>query len=338
MSSQIANQEKTEAPSQTSENTKNIINNIKQALSLNEEDNNQSQNLETSKVSNDSTLTDSSSTSKENNKLNEYLNSYDYFLFEQNFKKYYVDSSKNNNGNYDNYVKNALKLISLIPFRKLFLNERIKEISKKINFENLKNSSDANRKLLILDLDETLIHSDLDFLLKEKNVKYDTVLYFDSEEEKNIPLPIIIRPGIYDFLDYASKNFDLVVFTASDQQYADAIINYIERDKKYFKMRLYRNNCIFIDPGLYIKDLRIFDSFKKLEDIIILDNSLFSFANQLNNGILITSFFDDKEDTFLYNAKEYLEFIKNEKDIREVNKENFRFEEIKEDISRNNNN
>ena len=338
MSSQIANQEKTEAPSQTSENTKNIINNIKQALSLNEEDNNQSQNLETSKVSNDSTLTDSSSTSKENNKLNEYLNSYDYFLFEQNFKKYYVDSSKNNNGNYDNYVKNALKLISLIPFRKLFLNERIKEIAKKINFENLKNLSDANRKLLILDLDETLIHSDLDFLLKEKNVKYDTVLYFDSEEEKNIPLPIIIRPGIYDFLDYASKNFDLVVFTASDQQYADTIINYIERDKKYFKMRLYRNNCIFIDPGLYIKDLRIFDSFKKLEDIIILDNSLFSFANQLNNGILITSFFDDKEDTFLYNAKEYLEFIKNEKDIREVNKENFRFEEIKEDISRNNNN
>ena len=338
MSSQIANQEKTEAPSQTSENTKNIINNIKQALSLNEEDNNQSQNLETSKVSNDSTLTDSSSTSKENNKLNEYLNSYDYFLFEQNFKKYYVDSSKNNNGNYDNYVKNALKLISLIPFRKLFLNERIKEIAKKINFENLKNSSDANRKLLILDLDETLIHSDLDFLLKEKNVKYDTVLYFDSEEEKNIPLPIIIRPGIYDFLDYASKNFDLVVFTASDQQYADAIINYIERDKKYFKMRLYRNNCIFIDPGLYIKDLRIFDSFKKLEDIIILDNSLFSFANQLNNGILITSFFDDKEDTFLYNAKEYLEFIKNEKDIREINKESFRFEEIKEDISRNNNN
>ena len=316
MSSQIANQEKTEAPSQTSENTKNIINNIKQALSLNEEDNNQSQNLETSKVSNDSTLTDSSSTSKENNKLNEYLNSYDYFLFEQNFKKYYVDSSKNNNGNYDNYVKNALKLISLIPFRKLFLNERIKEIAKKINFENLKNSSDENIKLLILDLDETLIHSDLDFLLKEKNVKYDTVLYFDSEEEKNIPLPIIIRPGIYDFLDYASKNFDLVVFTASDQQYADAIINYIERDKKYFKMRLYRNNCIFIDPGLYIKDLRIFDSLKKLEDIIILDNSLFSFANQLNNGILITSFFDDKEDTFLYNAKEYLEFIKNEKDIR----------------------
>jgi CTD small phosphatase-like protein 2 len=322
----------------SSENTKTILNNIKQALTLNEEESNQSSNLETSKVSNDSTLTDSSSLSKESNKMNEYLNSFDYFQFEQNFKKYYVDSSQNNNGNYDYYVKNALKLISLIPFRKLFINEKIKEISKTINFQNLKNESNQNKKLLILDLDETLVHSDLDFLLKEKNVKYDTILHFDSEEEKNIPLPLMIRPGLYKFLDYASENFDLVVFTASDQDYADTIINYIEKDKKYFKMRLYRNNCIFIEPGLYIKDLRIFNSWKNMENIIIVDNSLFSFANQLNNGILITSFFDDKKDTFLYNVKDYLEYIKNEKDIREINKESFRFEEIKEDISRNNNN
>ena len=324
----------------SSQNTKTILNNIKQALTLNEEENQSSSNLETSKVSSESTLTDSSSLSKENNKMNEYLNSFEYFQFEQNFRKYYVDSSQNNNGNYDNYVKNALKLISLIPFRKLFINEKIKEISKKINFQNLKNDkngSNPNKKLLILDLDETLVHSDLDFLLKEKNVKYDTILHFNSEEEKNIPLPLIIRPGLYEFLDYASENFELVIFTASDQDYADTIINYIEKDKKYFKMRLYRNNCIFIDPGLYIKDLRIFNSWKNIEDIIILDNSLFSFANQLNNGILITSFFDDKDDTFLINVKEYLEYIKNEKDIREINKESFRFEEIKEDISRNNN-
>jgi CTD small phosphatase-like protein 2 len=337
MSIQLSKEFQKESQNSSTEKAKTIINNIKQALSLNEEESNQLSNLETSKVSNDSTLTDSSSLSKENNKMSEYLNSFDYFQFEQNFHKYYVDSTQNNNGNYDNYVKNALKLISLIPFRKLFINDKIKEISKKINLNNLKNENKENKKLLILDLDETLIHSDLDFLLKDKNRNYDKILYFDSDEEKNIPLPLVIRPGLYEFLDYASENFDLVVFTASDQDYADTIINYIEKDKKYFKMRLYRDNCIFIDPGLYIKDLRIFNSWKKMEDIIIIDNSLFSFANQLNNGILITSFFDDKEDTFLNNVKDYLEYIKNEKDIREINKESFRFEEIKEDIIRNNN-
>ena len=335
MSTHSSEQTKQDPQNISSENTKNILINIKQALTLNEDESNQSINLETSKVSNDSTLTDSSSLSKENNKTNEYLNSFDYFQFEQNFKKYYVDSSKNNNGNYDNYVKSALKLISLIPFRNIFINEKIKDISKKMNFKNLKNEN--TKKLLILDLDETLIHSDLDFSLKEKSINYDTILYFDTEEEKHVPLPLIIRPGLYEFLDYASENFELIVFTASDQGYADPIIDYIEKDKKYFKMRLYRNNCIFIEPGLYIKDLRIFKSWKKMEDIIILDNSLFSFANQLNNGILITSFFDDKDDTFLSNIKDYLEYIKNEKDVREINKESFRFEEIKDNINRNDN-
>ena len=337
MSIHSSKKSKIEIQCSTSKNTKNILDDIKQALSLSEDESTQSSNLEISKASNESTLTDSSFSSKENNSLNEYLNSFDFFQFEQNFKKYYVDSSKNNNGNYDYYVKNALKLISLIPFQKIFINEKIKEISQNINFECRKYEFDKNKKLLILDLDETLIHSDLDFLLREKNANYDKILYFDSDEEKSIPLPLIIRPGMYRFLDYASENFDLCIFTASEPDYADTIINYIERNKNYFKMRLYRNNCIFIEPGLYIKDLRIFIDLKNMEDIIILDNSLFSFANQLNNGILITSFFDDKEDSFLHNVKDYLEYIKNEKDIREINKESFRFEEIKKDISRNNN-
>ena len=311
---------------------KMIFNNIKQSLSLIEDENKQISNIETfSKASNEST--DSSSSSKEN-KINDFYNSFDYFQFEQNFKLYYLDSSKNNNGNYDIYVKNSLKLISLIPFRKSFINEKLQEISKSINFCNFK----PDKKLLILDLDETLIHVDFDYILKDKIDKYDKILYFDSEDEKNIDIPLIIRPCLYEFLDYASKEFDLIIFTASEKEYADAIIDYIERNKKYFKMRLYRNHCIYLEPGLYIKDLRIFTEHKNMEDIIIVDNSLYSFANQLNNGILITSFFNDKNDSFLNNMRDYLEYIKDEKDIRKINKESFKFEEIKEDIIRNNNN
>ena len=323
------------------ETTSSLISNIRKALALNEEERNNSSNLETSKVSNDSTTSESSSVSKEketnNIQLNDYYNSFEFFQFEQNFKKYYVDSSKNNNGNYDNYVKNALKLISLIPFRNIGISEKIEEIKKNLALSYPQSPFEKNKKLLILDLDETLAHSDLDFSLQDKIKKYDAILHFNSEEEKNIPIPLLIRPWTKKFLDYAVQEFDLVVFTASDKQYANEIIDFIEKDKKYFKMRLYRNHCLFIEPGLYIKDLRIFSDFKKIEDIIILDNSLFSFANQLNNGILITSFFYDLNDSFLENVKCYLEYIKNEKDIRLMNKESFRFEEIKEDIIRNDN-
>ena len=322
-----------------SKTTSSLISNIRKALALNEEERNNSLNLEISKVSNDSTTSESSSISKEketnNNQLNDYYNSFDFFQFEQNFKKYYVDSSKNNNGNYDNYVKNALKLISLIPFRNLGISEKIEEIKKNLTMTYPICPLEKNKKLLILDLDETLAHSDLDFSLKDKIQKYDTILHFNSDEEKNIPIPLLIRPWTKEFLDYAVQEFDLVIFTASDKQYANEIIDFIEKDKKYFKMRLYRNHCLFIEPGLYIKDLRIFSDYKNIEDIIILDNSLFSFANQLNNGILITSFFSDLNDTFLENVKRYLEYIKIQKDIRLMNKESFRFEEIKEDIIRN---
>jgi len=322
-----------------SKTTSSLISNIRKALALNEEERNNSLNLEISKVSNDSTTSESSSISKEketnNNQLNDYYNSFDFFQFEQNIKKYYVDSSKNNNGNYDNYVKNALKLISLIPFRNLGISEKIEEIKKNLTMTYPICPLEKNKKLLILDLDETLAHSDLDFSLKDKIQKYDTILHFNSDEEKNIPIPLLIRPWTKEFLDYAVQEFDLVIFTASDKQYANEIIDFIEKDKKYFKMRLYRNHCLFIEPGLYIKDLRIFSDYKNIEDIIILDNSLFSFANQLNNGILITSFFSDLNDTFLENVKCYLEYIKIQKDIRLMNKESFRFEEIKEDIIRN---
>ena len=325
----MSSQTEKQISKQSSSTEKSTINKIKSALQLTETEENQ---LNNSKVSN--TSTDSASSNSNSNEQN-YFDSIEYLQFEDNFRSYYVDSSKNNNGNYDNYTSNALKLISLIPQTLLKkIPEKVKNISNRINFDSIKNS---NKKVLILDLDETLIHSDIDRLLDQKKTKYDVILNIDSDEEKNIELPILLRPGLFEFLDYASEKFDLVVFTASEKFYADPIIDYIEKNKKYFKMRLYREHCIFIEPGIYIKDLTIFKQYKKLEDVIIVDNSLFSFANQLNNGILVTSFFDDKNDSFLYNVKEYLDMIKDVKDFREINKENFQFETYKENMKKNTN-
>ena len=311
-----------------SSSEQSTINKIKYDLQLTDTEENQ---LNNSKVSN--TSTESSLSSNSNSHDQNYFDSIEYLQFEDNFKNYYVDSSKNNNGNYDNYISNALKLITLIPQTLLKkIPEKVKNISNSINFNSIKNS---NKKLLILDLDETLIHSDVDRLLDQKKTKYDAVLnFFDSDDQQNTELPILLRPGLFEFLDYASENFDLVIFTASEKLYADKIIDYIEKDKKYFKMRLYREHCIFIEPGLYIKNLNIFKPYKKIKDIIIVDNSLFSFANQLNNGILVTSFFDDENDSFLISLKEYLNMIKDVKDFREINKENFQFESYKENILR----
>jgi CTD small phosphatase-like protein 2 len=245
--------------------------------------------------------------------------------FEESFQKYYVDSSQNSNGNFDNYIQSGLKLISLFP--NINYEKEIENISNSFNL--LENKT--NKKTLILDLDETLIHSDLDLIYKNHII----TLYFDSEDddEKNIPIPLILRPGLFDFLNYAKEKFELIIFTASHKNYADKIIDYIEKEKKYFSLRLYREHCIFIKPGLYIKDLRIFKN-RDLKNIVLIDNSIFSFAHQLSNGILVTSFYNDDNDFFLYNLKEYLSYcIEDCKDVRIVNKEQFKFEEYKNDLT-----
>ena len=313
-------------PQKELNHNKNMIATIKESLDLQEQDSKEINDIDAdSKYS----VTTSSNSSEDN-----FLNSFEYFIFEEDYKKYYVDSSKNVSDNFDVYVKNALKLISVIPFNKLNIESKIKNISNEFykNYKNiLSTKPENNKKTLILDLDETLIHSDMDFLSKTKN--YDTKLeIFDEIENQKESIPLFLRPGLFEFLEYASKNFELVVYTASEKIYADAIIDYIEKNKKYFSMKLYRNSCIFIEPGLFIKDLRIFLPYRKMEDIIFVDNSLFAFCNQLNNGILITSFFEDKNDDFLQNLEGYLEMIKNVNDVREINKQSFQFEEYKRDI------
>lgn len=305
---------------------------------------NQNENLELSKNSTDIENINSSNQqgneSEESNLLlfyeedsneNEKMTKDEQKTFENNFNKYYVDSSKNTNGNFDTYIENGLKLISCLPDEKTY-SSQIEKIKEKINIPPLK-PNEEDKKTLILDLDETLIHSDLDFIYDSHDV---TLSFKDCEEDSHemIPIPLILRPYLKEFLDFVSEYFELVVFTASYKSYAEPILDYLEKDKKYFKIRLFREHCIRIHNCLYIKDLSIFEGKRKMENIVIVDNSIFSFAKQLNNGILVTSFYNDINDSFLSNLCYYLkEYILPSKDVRKVNESSFGFVELSKKLS-----
>jgi len=100
----------------------------------------------------------------------------------------------------------------------------------------------SNKKFsLILDLDETLIHFSMN----------------NSKENKGT---LSLRPGIFEFLDKLSKYYELMVFTAATNDYADPIIDAIERNKKYFDYRFYRQHASIINND-FVKDIT------KLEEI-----------------------------------------------------------------------
>ena len=162
---------------------------------------------------------------------------------------------------------------------------------------------------VVLDLDETLIAFE-----KDENEDNEDEEYEEKEDIKKM----IIRPGLYEFLDGLTKlNCELVLFTSSNRNYADNYINEIEKNKKYFKKILYRENCVLIGSA-YVKDLSKLG--RDLSKVIIVDNDLACFYLQQENGILIKPFLGNKDekDKTLNNLYDILSgIIKNKfQDIR----------------------
>jgi CTD small phosphatase-like protein 2 len=103
-----------------------------------------------------------------------------------------------------------------------------------------------------------------------------------------------MRPYLQECLQRMAELYEVVVFTAGLQDYADKILDKVDPERKLIKKRLYRNNCINVEE-YFIKDLDIFlDRDKK--DIIIVDNSIMSFAFDLDNGVPINSYMGTEED------------------------------------------
>ena len=274
-----------------------------------------------------------------------------------------ISCTENISGNYDNYIKSTLSHIARmkdIKFNYALESPLIYDKLPKVEIEKI---SLSNKKLLLLDLDETLIHSDFsEQFLDNENIKYDGIISFlldnsyrkignkndeidtnitydeskeDSDEKKLNSVGIFIRPGVQKFLDEVSKYFEVGIFTASIPEYADAAINYLDPENKYIKLRLYRNNCINVGNLFKVKDLRILKNIN-IKNIVLVDNNMYSFIPQLNNGILINSFYYDKEDKELDNVLRYLiDYIFPADDVRKINGQFFGFKTILDDISKN---
>ncbi|OMJ80151.1 hypothetical protein SteCoe_19696 [Stentor coeruleus] len=181
-----------------------------------------------------------------------------------------------------------------------------------------------NKKTLVLDLDETLTHS----------VKNSSQSHVRVKITEDSMVNINIRPYAQDLLKVASQDFEIVIFTASQYKYANAILDHLDPMKKYIHYRLYRENC-YEFQGHFIKDLRILGN-RDMKDIIIVDNSLVSFALQVDNGIPITTWTMDLKDTQLRLVMEYLRVIKTARDVRQVNRNVFGLSKlVKDSLSEN---
>lgn len=103
-------------------------------------------------------------------------------------------------------------------------------------------------------------------------------------------------------------------------------MDYIDPDNSIFDMRLFRDQCYVTPKGLFIKDLRMIN--RDLSKCIIVDNYVYSFGFQIENGVMILPFNGESDDTELLTLSEYLDFLMKQANFRQVNAKHFRYKDL----------
>ena len=183
-----------------------------------------------------------------------------------------------------------------------------------------------SKKLLILDLDETLIHTECVPDDQSHLFEYD----FKMPSDKGSSYYTKKRPFLSQFLDYAFDNFDVAVWTAAGLDYATLVLENIGVDKTKLKFFYTKENCTLrLDyeygphSGQYygIKNLnKIKKKGYNLDEVLIVDDVLATAQNNWGNLVLIKPFTDDDSDTELLKLISYLETLKNSSNVRRIDK------------------
>ena len=166
----------------------------------------------------------------------------------------------------------------------------------------------TQKKTLVLDLDETLVHSQFGPF----NIPSDVVINIEIENELH-DIHVLIRPGVKEFLEKMAEIFEIVIFTASISKYAGPLLDLLDK-KKFCNFRLFREHCTLLNSS-FVKDLKKLG--RDLKDVIIVDNSPLAYLLNSDNGLPIMTWFDDKNDRELYKITPILEFLSMVPDVRD---------------------
>lgn len=166
--------------------------------------------------------------------------------------------------------------------------------------------------LLILDIDETLLHA-----ADEK---------LDRPEDFRVgPYWVYLRPGLSEFLAQVSSCYRLAVWTSSGSDYAAAMRSYFSPDLE-FEFFWSRARCTRVFDGEtmeyeWVKDLKKvrrqgFD----LQRVLVVDDTPKKLSRNYGNLVRIPEFTGDLADEELLHLAEYLTGIKDVENFRDLEK------------------
>ncbi|KAH7105347.1 NIF-domain-containing protein [Auriculariales sp. MPI-PUGE-AT-0066] len=182
-------------------------------------------------------------------------------------------------------------------------------------------------KTLVLDLDETLIHSTTRPL--HATTGGGGLLGFGGRRGKpgghmvevvlggrSTLYHVYKRPFVDYFLRKVSSWYTVVIFTASMQEYADPVIDWLDGGRGILVRRFFRESCTQLPSGSYSKDLSVIEP--DLARVALVDNSPASYSINQSNGIPIEGWTHDQSDEALLDLLPFLDSLRFTSDVRRV--------------------
>jgi len=157
----------------------------------------------------------------------------------------------------------------------------------------------TGKKCLVLDLDETLVHSSFKPIPNP-----DFIIPVEIEDQVH-KVYVLKRPGVDQFLQRCGPLFEIVIFTASLAKYADPVLDLLD-STRVVHHRLFREACTNY-KGNFVKDMSRLG--RDIKTVLIIDNSPSSYLFHPENAIPCESWYDDENDTELLDLLPLLETL-----------------------------
>lgn len=135
-----------------------------------------------------------------------------------------------------------------------------------------------------------------------------------DDDGKPITLYITKRPHLDSFLSKISKIVNPYIFTASEPEYANQIISYLDPLGTIFVGKFYRNSCKQIQQNTYVKDISVIGA--KAERTVLVDDSIESFGGHYENAVKIPAFTGDPHDRELDTLSVVVDRLRTFDDVR----------------------
>lgn len=186
------------------------------------------------------------------------------------------------------------------------------------------------KKLLILDMDETLLHTecfrDIDYL-EEGSYDFKFPLGGGGWSNDEHWYFTIKRPFLDEFMKYVFDNFKVAIWTAGGSDYASEAISRSGLDKNKLEFFWARERCTMkydFETGFRygVKNLeKVHKSLGwNLNNVLIVDDVQKTAINNYGNLIHIKEFCNDRSDIELNKLMGYLDKIKDSNNFRSIEK------------------